>query len=143
MLAKQISVFIENKKGRLADITRLLAEHEIDISAISIADTANFGILRMIVASPDKALHIINNAGYTAHTTEVVAVEVEDRPGGLNSVLVVLNQENISVEYLYSFLRTMDNKALILFKVENAKKAAEVLLSQGIKVLTQEEVNKL
>jgi hypothetical protein len=143
MLAKQISVFVENKKGRLANITQLLADYNIDISAISIADTAHFGILRMIVDSPDKAFEIIHNAGYTVHTTEVIAVEVPDHPGGLNSVLVLLDQENISVEYLYSFLRTLANSALILFKVEEAQNAMDVLMRHGIKVLTQEEINRL
>jgi hypothetical protein len=143
MLAKQISVFVENRKGRLADITRLLAEHQIDISAISIADTANFGILRMMVDSPDRAFEIIHNAGYTVHTTEVIAVEVPDRPGGLNSVLNILDQENISVEYVYSFLRTMDNSALIVFKLDDAQTAIDALARCGVKVLNQEEINSL
>lgn len=143
MLAKQISVFVENRKGRLADMTRLLAEHQIDICAISIADTANFGVLRMMVDSPDKAFQIIHNAGYTVHTTDVIAVEVPDQPGGLNSVLVILDQESISVEYVYSFLRTLDNSALIVIKVDDEQKAIDALVRNDVRVLTQEEINSL
>ena len=143
MLVKQISVFVENKRGKLADITRLLARYQIDISAISIADTTNFGVLRMIVDSPDKAFQTIHDAGYTVHTTEVIAAEVPDSPGGLNHVLEILDQENVNVEYVYSFLKTTAGSALILFKVEEAQNTMDVLMRHGIKVLTQEEINTL
>ena len=143
MLVKQISVFIENKRGKLAEITGVLKEHNVDISAISIADTKNFGILRMIVNNPEDAVKYIREAGYPVNTTEVIAVEVTDQPGGLHYVLEILERNAISIEYLYSFVRTNSEKALILFKVEDPGTAIEILGNSGVKVLPHREVYKL
>ncbi|MGI6705385.1 MAG: ACT domain-containing protein [Clostridia bacterium] len=141
MLMKQISVFLENKKGRLATLTKVLGDHDIDITALSIADTANFGILRIIVNKPDEALRVIREAGFTVKTAEVIAVKVDDRPGGLAKVLAILEKGDISIEYLYSFVRRPDESALILFRVEDPKKAIKLLQDNGIEVvLNQEEV---
>jgi len=143
MFVQQISVFVENKKGRLADITKVLAENNIDISAISIADTANFGVLRMIVNETEKAVQVIREAGYTVSITEVLAVEMEDKPGGLHKVLELLGKESISVEYLYSFVRCPSEKALILFKVDNPQKTVDVLRRGHFRVLSFDEVKAL
>lgn len=140
MLVKQISVFIENRKGRLVKITRILMDKGIDIFAISIADTTNFGILRMIVNNPDEAVVAIHDAGYTVNTTDVIAVEVPDSPGGLNEVLEILDNNEVSVEYIYSFVRTFKGSALILFRVEDLERTMDVLTAAGVKVLTQDEV---
>lgn len=140
MLVKQISVFIENRKGRLVKITRILMDKGIDIFAISIADTTNFGILRMIVNNPDEAVAAIHDAGYTVNTTDVIAVEVPDSPGGLNEVLEILDNNEVSVEYIYSFVRTFKGSALILFRVEDLERTMDVLTAAGVKVLTQDEV---
>lgn len=140
MLVKQVSVFLENKPGRLADITRLLGDNGIDISALSLADTTNFGILRIIVNDPDRAVRIIKENGFTVKTTEVLAVEVEDKPGGLAKVLKILEEQNVSIEYAYSFVKRNEDKAYVLLKVEQPQKVVELLKDTDLRVLTDEEV---
>ncbi|MGI6199791.1 MAG: ACT domain-containing protein [Christensenellales bacterium] len=143
MLVKQISVFLENKKGRLAKLTRVLGETGIDLIALSIADTTDYGILRCIVSDTDKALQVIKQAGMTASVTEVLAVAVPDEPGGLNRVMTLLDQEGISVEYLYSFVRTSCDDALILFRVEELDRAIQAIQKGGIRVLTQQDIDQM
>ncbi|NLK21085.1 MAG: ACT domain-containing protein [Epulopiscium sp.] len=140
MLMKQISVFVQNQKGRLAKITRILTENGVNISGTCLADTTEFGILRMVVDKPNKALEVIKEAGFTVNTTEIFAVAVPHTPGGLNEVLNFLDEEDIGIEYLYSFTHKTIHEALILFCVDDPKKAIEVLQEKGIKVLNQEEV---
>ena len=140
MFIKQISVFIENKKGRLANLTTALGDAGIDLIALSIADTTNYGILRCIVKKTEEALKLIRDAGFTANTTEVLAVEVADRPGGLDKVLKILLEDDISVEYLYSFTHSPEKSALIIFKVEDNAKAAEALEKHGIRTLMQADL---
>ena len=134
MFVKQISVFLENKPGKLSQVTGILKEHDVDISAISIADTTEFGILRMIVNKPEKAVTAIKAARFPVSTTEVLAVEVSDKPGGLNHALQILNDAGVSIEYLYSFIKRNGNKALILFRVEDPAKAVDVLQSAGVRL---------
>jgi len=143
MFVKQISVFLENKPGKLFQVTEVLKKNNIDISAISVADTTEFGIVRMIVDKPDMAVAAIKAAKFPVNTTDVLAVEVSDKPGGLNHALKVLNEAQVSIEYLYSFIKRNGNKALILFRVENPTKSIEVLQSAGIKLYTNEEINLL
>ncbi len=140
---RQISVFLENKKGKLAEVTGVLAENNIDMWAISIADTTNFGILRIIVDDPEKAVEVLKDAGYPVNTTEVLAVEVSDRPGGLHQVLNILSNEDISIEYLYSFVRRPEEMALILFKVDRLNDATDILKRAGINVITNDQVYDL
>jgi hypothetical protein len=142
-LFRQISVFLENKKGKLAEVTGVLAENNIDMWAISIADTTNFGILRIIVDDPEKAVEVLKDAGYPVNTTEVLAVEVSDRPGGLHQVLNILSNEDISIEYLYSFVRRPEEMALILFKVDRLNDATDILKRAGINVITNDQVYDL
>lgn len=143
MLVQQISVFVENKKGRLAGITDALAKNNVDICAISIADTTNFGILRMIVDAPELAVETLKEAGYTVSTTQVIAVEIVDRPGGLNEILMVLRDNDISIEYLYSFVKRPAENALILFRVEETDRALDVLDKAGVKIVSQENIYKI
>lgn len=143
MYVKQISVFLENKPGRLAAVSKILAQKDIDISAISIADTTQFGILRMIVNKPEEAVAAIKEAGFPVSTTEVLAVEVADRPGGLNQALQILQQSGVSVEYLYSFIKRNEDKALILFRVEDPQKAVKALKSAGIKLYGSKDISSL
>ncbi len=143
MYVKQISVFIENTPGRLADFTRLLGEHQIDLVSLSIADTTHFGILRGIVADYERAEKLIREAGYTVRLTDVLAASVPDEPGGLAQVLGMLSESGISIEYLYSFVRNAGKNALIIFRVEEIEKAAQVLRDHNVRLLSQEEVRHL
>lgn len=143
MYVKQISVFVENTPGRLAHFTRLLGENHIDLVSLSVADTTNFGILRGIVADYERAVQLLGENGYTVKLTDVLAVSVPDRPGGLADVLDALAQENVSVEYLYSFVRSLDGHALIILRVDQLEKAQQVLEKEGVKLLSQEEIRAL
>ena len=140
MLIKQISIFTQNIKGDLAKITQTLGEAGIDLVSLSIADTSTFGVVRGIVEDSDAALKALKSAGFTAKTTEVIAVEVPDKPGGLAGVLKHLNEVGLFVEYLYSFVRSKGENALIIFRVEQLDLAIETLQKNGVKVLTKEEV---
>jgi hypothetical protein len=139
-MIKQLSVFIENKKGRLAKITGTLAQAGIDLVALSIADTTNFGIMRCIVKDPDKAIKVLKEGGFTASLAEVFVVQVPDEPGGLSTVLKALDEADISVEYLYSFVWTPDENALILFRVEDIESALYKLEQNNIKLLRAKDI---
>ena len=143
MYVKQISAFIENSPGMLAQFTRLLAEHDIDLVSLSVADTTHFGILRGIVADYEKAVRLLSENGYTVKLTDVLAVRVPDTPGGLADVLDRLNAADIAVEYLYSFVRNTGDHALIIFRVDKLAEAVKVLRDAGITLLSQEEVRGL
>lgn len=143
MYVKQISVFIENTPGRLEEFTRLLGANKIDLVSLSIADTTQFGILRGIVADYERAVKIIGDAGYTVRLTDVLAASVPDEPGGLAKVLGMLSANNISIEYLYSFVRNAGHDALIIFRVEELERGAKVLQDNGVRILTQGEVRNL
>lgn len=140
MEVRQISVFLENKAGRLAKVTRLLGEHGINIRALSIADTTDFGILRMIVSDPEQAERMLKDAGFAVTTTGVLAVEVPDRPGGLAGVMDVLEQAGMNIEYLYAFVEKASPDALVLIRVEDLQGAAGVLTEAGISVLPGKRV---
>ncbi len=143
MNVQQISVFLENRAGRLADVTRLLGEAQINIRALSLADTSDFGILRLIVDRTDDAYRLLKDSGYTASLTEVVAVEVPDRPGGLAGILAELNREGLNVEYMYAFVEQPETKAILVFRFEDPERAiASIRKSEG-RVLTNEEVSAL
>lgn len=140
MYVKQISVFIENTPGRLAEFTRLLGENHIDLISLSIADTASFGILRGIVADWERAIRLIIGAGYTARVNDVLTIEVPDRPGSLARVLRLLSEHDIQLEYLYSFLRDEGGQALIILRTEQLEKASRTLAEANVRLLTQNEV---
>lgn len=143
MLVNQISVFLENKSGRLAEITKLLGDNKIDISALSIADTTDFGILRLIVSDPEKAEKILAKEGFTVSVTKVIAIAVKDEPGGLSSALEILQENAISIEYMYAFVGKMENEAFVIIRVENPEMALNILERSGIKVLSSAEVYRL
>ncbi len=140
MFIKQISVFLENRQGRLEEFTTLLGENKIDLIALSIADTTNFGILRAIVDDNEKASRVLQQNGYTANLTDVLAVAVPDSPGGLAGVLRQLADGGISIEYLYSFVRRIDHDAIIIFRVDKPEEAAQLLTQKGVRLLEQSEV---
>ncbi|MEQ8236084.1 MAG: ACT domain-containing protein [Syntrophomonadaceae bacterium] len=142
-MAKQISVFLENKSGRLAHVTRVLGDAGINIRALSIADTSDFGILRLIVNDPVKAHKILKEAGFTVSETEVIAVRMPDSPGGLAAVLDQMSEENLNIEYLYAFLGMSGGDALVIFKVEDIKKAKVAFKKKGIKFVEEQELYQL
>lgn len=122
MNVKQISVFLENKKGRLAEVTNIIAKAKINIKALSLAETTDFGIVRIIVDSPDKCLMVLKNKGFVVQETDVIAIEVRDKPGGLNDVLKLLNKYDINIEYIYATIERRSDKAVVIFKIpENMK----------------------
>lgn len=143
MFVKQISVFLENKSGRLAEVTNILGKNEIDISALSIADTTDFGILRLIVNKPDVALDVLKESGFTVSATDVIAISVEDKPGGLAKALDILYKNDIGIEYMYAFVGKITDEALVILKVDNSEEAMNALKENGIKILTPEEVYSL
>lgn len=142
-MVKQISLFLENKKGRLAHVCRVLGDADINIRALSIADTTDFGVLRLIVNNPEKAFAVLKEKGFVASITDVLATEVPDTPGGLAAVLEILEKANIDVEYTYAFVGTTSKDALVIIRVENPKAAAAVIEKAGIRVLKGEEIYTL
>mgnify|MGYP000211100235 FL=1 len=140
MLIKQMSVFVENTTGRLADLTRILADNDIDIKASTIADTVDFGILRCIVPDPEAATEILKAAGFTASITEVVAVSLEDKPGGLHRVLKILSDAEVGVDYIYSTIKPQNDEAVIMIKVAEPDRAVEVLTANGVKLFSMDEI---
>ena len=140
MSVKQISIFIENKKGSLAEVTKFIADKKINLKALSIADTQDFGILRIITDKPDEARDMLKNEGYTVTATSVLAVELTDAPGSMASILSVLSENNVSVEYTYAFMSTVDNKAYMIFRVDDNDKATKTLIAANIPVINQEDI---
>jgi len=143
MKVEQISVFLENKPGALADVTRILGEGGINIRALSLADTKDFGILRLIVNDSEKAKAVLGARGFTVRKTEVVAVEVPDRPGGLADILKCLSDSRINVEYLYAFVQQSGSNAIIIFRFDETDRAIEVLSKNGVKILEGKKVYAL
>ena len=135
MKVEQISIFIENKSGRLAEITRILGDAGVNIRALSMADTSDFGILRLIVNDVETAKSILKEKGFTVSKTEVVAVEVPDRPGGLSSLLQTLDTNQINVEYMYAFVERCAGNAVIIFRFDETDKAIDALSGSGFSVL--------
>ncbi|MGI6040272.1 MAG: ACT domain-containing protein [Eubacteriales bacterium] len=140
MLINQISVFIENRPGRLYAITKTLSENDIDIRALSLADTTDFGILRLIVNDSVKADKVLRENGFTVSTAKVLAVQVEDKPGGLHSILEKLYEQAIGVEYAYAFFTRNANGAFVVLRVEDNEKAAQYLKSCGVKIIEDDEI---
>lgn len=143
MRVEQISVFLENKAGRLAEITRVLSKAEVNIRALSLADTSDFGILRLIVNDNDKAKNTLKDHGFTVGKTDVVAVEVEDKPGGLARILGILSDKNINVEYMYAFVQHSGKDAVMIFRFDNIDAAIELLQQNNVKVLEGKTVYTL
>ena len=139
MLINQISVFIQNEKGRLSSITEVLRDNNVDIRALSLADTTDFGILRLIVNDPDLAVKALKDSGHTVSITKVIGVIIEDKPGGLCVPLKALSDNNVSVEYMYAYIGGSKDKAVVIIRVDNNEMAQKVLESSGIPMISPEE----
>jgi len=140
MRVEQIAVFLENKSGRLAEITGILAENDINIRALSVADTADFGILRLIVDKVDAAKKVLKEGGFTVGKTNVIAVEVEDKSGGLASVLKTVETEGLNVEYMYAFVNKSGENAVLIFRFDDMDKAISSLQAAGFTILSGDQV---
>jgi hypothetical protein len=140
-VVEQLSVFLENETGGLADVVDVLARAAVDLRALSLADESDFGILRLIVNDTDRAAFALKDAGFTVRRTPVVAVEIPDRPGGLATTLHALR--GTAVEYMYAFVRKSGEQALVVFRFENPEEATATLRRAGARVLDAEDVQKL
>ncbi|MBL0167137.1 MAG: amino acid-binding protein [Propionivibrio sp.] len=135
MIIKQISIFMENTTGRLADVTALLAKGGVNLRALSIADTADFGILRMVADQPDEAVQLLKDAGFVARETDVIGVEVPDHPGELARIMALFRDEGVNIEYLYASLEHKVDKAVIVLKVDDINAGLAMLEKHGFSTI--------
>ncbi len=141
MSIKQISVFLENKPGKLKNMTGVLAQAGIDMRALSLAETKDFGIARIIVDDVFEAVNVLKDADFVASLTSVLAVAVPDEPGGLDKLLQIFSDAQVNIEYMYAFLGSKDTKhAYMIFRVADTKSAESKLTGKGLKILTQEDI---
>ena len=143
MSIKQLNIFVENKKGALVEITETLASHDVNIRALSIADTEEFGILRLIVNDNDTACKILSEKDFLIKITEVVGVKIGDQPGKLSTALSVLDDEDINVEYLYAFMARTEKHAYVVLRVADNAQAEKALEAAGYHMITDADINKL
>ena len=143
MAIKQLTVFVENKQGSLVSITDTLSKHNINLRALSIAETQDFGILRLIVNDEATAENILKDAGYLIKITDVVGVKISDEAGKLSEALKVLDNNQINMEYLYAFMARTEKHAYVVIRVEDNNIAENALTSAGFKLVTQADVDKL
>ena len=143
MNVQQVAVFLENKSGRLAEISHCLAQNNVNIRALSLADTTDFGILRLVADDTEKAQRVLKENGFTVGITEVIAVAVKDKPGGLDKILQVISKADLNVEYMYAFTQISGESGLMLFRFENPAEAVAALKEANIKILSGEEVHSM
>lgn len=143
MKVKQLSIFLENQSGRLADVTMAMGDEGVNIRALSLADTSGFGILRLIVDNIEKAHEILKDQGFTVRETDVIAVEIPDQPGGLGKVLNIFGDAKINIEYMYAFVGTSGENAVVIFRIDNVDQAVETLHAKGVKILSASQVYQL
>jgi hypothetical protein len=135
----QISVFLENRKGRLHELCSLLGDNNINIMALTIAETETFGVLRMVTDKPDEALKLLKKSGFTARQTRVLAVEVGNEPGSLARIVKIFDENDANVEYMYAFAHTINDKALLVFKIEDFEQAQKLLRDNGVNLIRMKD----
>ena len=143
MAIKQLTVFIQNKKGTVVSVTEILAKNDINLRALSIAETQDFGILRLIVSDEAKAEKVLRENGYLIKVIDVVGVKIGDAPGKLTAALDVLDKANLNVEYLYAFMARTEKHAYVVLRVEDNEEAESILTSAGFKMISVADINKL
>ncbi len=141
MFIKQVSIFVENKSGAASDVLDILSSNNINIRALSIADTSEYGIMRLITDDPDRAKSVLKENGIMVKRTRVVAVPLDDKPGGLLEILHILKGAGISVEYMYAFVGKNHGKAVVVVKTDNIEKTSDVLIANGVSPLATDELN--
>ena len=143
MKVTQLSVFLGNEEGRLAEVMSVMAKAKVNIRALSLADTADFGVLRIIADQPDSAIAALKKADIVVKTTDIIAAEVEDKPGGLAKVLKVFKDEKINIEYMYAFVEKRNDNAVLVFRVENIDDVIKKLKKSSVKILESDEVYEI
>lgn len=143
MKVEQISIFLENRAGRLTEVTRVLSEAGVNIRALSLADTSDFGILRLIVTDHERAKEVLKEHGFTVGRTSVIAVEVDDRPGGLHHILELLSNSQINVEYMYAFVQQSGKNAVLIFRFDRTDQAIEILQKNNITIISGKDLYNL
>jgi hypothetical protein len=143
MSLKQLTIFVENKKGALVNVTKVLADNNVNLRALSIADTQDFGILRLIVNDNDTATKALQDAGYMISTTDVVGVKIGDQPGKLSKALEVLQEADINMEYLYAFMARTEKHAYVVLRVTDNNAAEKALDNAGFHMITDADIEKL
>jgi hypothetical protein len=143
MRIKQISVFLENRQGRLYDVCSLLGSNDINIRALTIAETESFGVLRIVVDKSDAAIKLLRDNQFVANFTDVIAIEVPDQPGGLASILKVLAENNVNIEYMYGFVEKFSDKALLVMRFEDTDFAQKMLAKQNVPVVAEKDIQGL
>ncbi len=139
----QVSVFLENKKGRLYDVCSFLGEHKVNIRALTVAESDNFGVLRLLVKDPQRVAGLLKGNSFVVNETEVVALEVNDKPGGLAKVLGAINKHHINVEYMYGFVEPKARKAMMVFRFDDPVAAVKALKADRIKVVSSKELGSI
>ena len=142
-MAVQISVFIENKEGRIKKAIDTLAKAGVNIRALSVGDTTKYGILRLIVSDNEKAIEALEEDGFIVKKSEVIVVSVPDKPNGLNTTLAILDDADINLEYIYAFVSSQPNEAIVAMKVEDTEKAIKVFEENNAKILKKEDLEKI
>ena len=143
MKVRQVSIFLENRSGRMAKITTALGEAGINIRAMSLADTSDFGILRLIVTDVEKAVLILKDCGFTVRVTDVVAVAIPDIPGALGNLLSIMEHVGLNVEYMYAFIQKTEDEAILIFRFDDLDKALDTLIENDITVLKENMILNL
>jgi len=143
MMIKQLSIFLENKQGRLAQVASVLAKNRINIRALALADSANFGVLRLIVDDPVRGASCLKKNGMVVQVTDVIAVEVPDRPGGLSRILGIFQASSVNVEYMYAFVEKIKDRAVVIFKVESPAKTMKILKKKDITLVSSKVLKEL
>ena len=143
MRIKQISVFLENRQGRLYDVCSLLGGNDINIRALTIAETESFGVLRIVVDKSDAAIKLLRDNQFVANFTDVIAIEVPDKPGGLASILKVLAENDVNIEYMYGFVEKFSDKALLVMRFEDTDFAQQILAKHNVHVVAEKDIQGL
>ena len=142
-MVKQISVFIENKEGRMKKAINTLGEEKINIRALSIADTTKYGILRLIVSDNKKAIEALEKNGFVVRENDVIIVAVPDEPNGLNSILAIFDEKGINLDYLYAFVSSKTDEAIVVMRLKNMAKAMTILKDSDVNILEKEDIENL